>query len=149
MLDSRPRTASAVGGLAADAVVVLGVLLLLGVVGGLAWAQLVDPVPVGATAEDVLARQFDVEGWYAVLAAVAGVVAGAGLTVWRSRDPVATVLLLLVGAGLAAAVMAWVGAALSDLEVVAHAAYVVWPTAALFGSVVVLWSRPSSPVQTQ
>ena len=169
MLDSRPRTSSPAQALAADAVAVLGVLLLLALAAGLLWPHLVDPVqvvltPDGAVSDEVaLAQQFDDDGWYAVLAAAGGTLAGAVLTVWRSRDPVRTVLLLAVGAFLAAWVMAQVGSAVgpptaatafegarvgttapAPVDVHAAAAYLVWPMAALFGAVVVLWSRPES-----
>ena len=175
MLDSRPRTASpgtSSRPLYADAAVVLGVLLLLGVLAGLLWPQLVDPVlyvraPDGVAADEVqLAEQFDDDGWYAVLAAVAGAVAGGALTLWRDRDPVATVVLLLLGACLAAGVMDLVGevvgpppaeVALADapegttapdaVEVRAVAAYCVWPIATLFGAVVVLWTRGGPDVE--
>jgi len=152
-----------------DAVVVLGVLLVLGLVAGLLWPQLVDPVRFVRTANGIssdevqLAHQFDDEGWYVVVAVVAGALAGAVLTAWRSRDPLATLVLLLVGASLAAWVMTKVGEAvgppavtsvLRDAEVGATApgpvevrtwaAYLVWPISALFGSTVVLWARRGS-----
>jgi hypothetical protein len=178
VLDLRPqtasRTASSTRGLVRDAAVILGVLLLLGVVAGLVWPQLVDPVQVvrtrtGLVSDEVaLAHQFDDDGWYVVLSAVVGAVAAVILTVWRSRDPVATVLLLLVGAVGAAAVMARVGTAVgppdprtvladaapgatavAQVTVHAFAAYLVWPTAVLFGSAVVLWTRRPSHGQPQ
>ena len=151
MLDSRSRTVppasptSTARALAVDAAVVLGVLLLLAVAAGLVWPHLVDPVavvltPEGAVSDEVApAQQFDDDGWYSVLAAVGGALAGVLLTWWRSRDPVATVLLVLLGAFAAAWVMAEVGAAAAPLAVHA-AAYLVWPIAATFGAVVVLWS---------
>jgi hypothetical protein len=173
MLDTRPSTAASRAPsrrlLAGDAAAVLGVLLLLGVLAGLLWPHLVDPVEFertanGITADEVaLAQQFDDDGWYVVLAAVAGAVAGGALTLWRDRDPVATVLLLLVGASLAAWVSTQVGTAVgpppvrgvleharvgttapAPVQVQAWAAYLVWPIAALFGAVVVLWSRRGS-----
>jgi hypothetical protein len=178
VLDSRPRAVSRATpparGLLGDAAVIVGALLALGVVAGLIWPHLVDPVQVvrtqtGLVSDEVaLAHQFADDGWYVVLAAVAGAVAGAVLTVWRSRDPVATVLLLLAGAVLAAAVMAKVGTAVgppdpttvladadpgataaAQVEVHAFAAYLVWPIAVLFGATVVLWTRRLSHHETQ
>ena len=144
MRDPRPRTTSPARALLADAVAVLGVLLVLGIAVGLIWPELVGPVQTGrAGTEAVPARQFDVDGWYVVLAALAGSVAGAALTLWRRRDPVATVLLLVGGAGLAAWATARLGAR-ADLEVRALAAYLVWPLAVTFGAVVVLWTRHGS-----
>src|SRR3712207_8429827 len=52
--------------------------------------------------EVALAHQFDDDGWYVVLAAVAGALAGGVLTLRRTRDPVVTVLLLVAGAAAAA-----------------------------------------------
>jgi hypothetical protein len=178
VLDSRPRAAapatSPARALAADAAIIVGVLLVLGVLAGLLWPHLVDPVQVfrsqgGIVSDEVaLAHQFDDDGWYAVLAAVAGAVAGGVLTLWRSRDPVATVLLLVLGAGAAAWGMAQVGTAVgppdpatvladaapgatavAQVEVHAAAAYFVWPIAVLFGAVVVLWTRRPSHSDAQ
>ena len=178
MLDSRPRTAhrptSSSRGLLADAAAVLGVLLLLGLVAGVVWPQLVDPVVFTRTADDVasgevaLAEQFDADGWYVVLAAVAGVVAGVVLTLWRDRDPVATVVLLLLGSCVAAWVMQQVGTALGPPDarealrdaavgttapdrttVRATAAYAVWPMATSLGAVAVLWTRRASHDEVQ
>lgn len=126
-----------------DAAVIVGVLLVLGMVAGLVWPFLGTPVEflrtrTGVTADEVqLGRQFDNEGWYVVLAAVAGVLAGLGLTLWRDRrastdrdgadrdgDPVVTVLLLLLASCLAAWVMKEVGTALGPPPVdgvLAHA----------------------------
>ncbi len=173
MLDRRPRAPSPAGpegrGLARDAAVVVGTLLAIAVVAGLVWPQLVDPVEFVRTQQGVvtdevaLAQQFDDDGWYVVLAAVGAALAGGVLTAWRSRDPVATVLLLVAGAAAAAWVMAQVGTAVGppppstaladaspgatapgQVEVHALAAYFVWPIAALFGAVVVLWTRRGS-----
>jgi uncharacterized membrane protein YeaQ/YmgE (transglycosylase-associated protein family) len=152
---------------AADAAWVLGILLALGVVCGLLWWLLVDPATFtklktgGAMGEVQLAKQFNADGWYAVLAAVAGLLAGGLLTWWRGRDFLLTVVLLAVGSALAAAVMALTGhllgpgdpqAALvhaklgatvpADLRVTAKADYLVWPIAVLIGSLMVLWSPP-------
>jgi len=69
----RPSRAAGV-----DAVAVLGTFLLLGVVCGVLWWLLADPAAFTKTADGVemseveLIRRFDVDGWYAVIAAVAG-----------------------------------------------------------------------------
>ena len=135
---------SSANGLLGDAVAVLAVLLTLAVAAGLLWAQLVDPLPDTALTEATVADQFDIDGWYVVLAAVAGAAAGLVLTLWRTRDPVATVLLLVAGAALAAWLMAVTGAVASDLVVTAPSAYFMWPITALLGAVVVLWARRGS-----
>jgi hypothetical protein len=159
---ARPRDRAARPALT-DAAVVLGVLLLLGVVGGVVWWLLVDPAAFtklpdgGVMQEDDLGRQFAADGWYVVVAGVAGLVAGLGLSTWRTRDALLTSVLLVVGSVLAAVAMALTGhllgpgdpaAALRDvavggrvpepLGVDARAAYLAWPLAVLLGAVVVL-----------
>jgi hypothetical protein len=98
-----------------DAVVVIGVLLLVGVACGIVWSLVVTPAEFtkvangGAMDEDQLSRQFGTDAWYVVIAVVAGLVAGACLTWWRSRDAVLTSGLLLAGSVLAAVAMALTG----------------------------------------
>ena len=155
----RPRP----GGARGDAAVVLGVLLLLGLVGGVLWWLLVDPAAYtktrtgGVMSEADLSRQFSADGVYAVIAAVAGLVTGLVMSWWRSRDPLLTSVLLVLGAVLAAAVMALTGHLLGPgdpgatlraakvgtrvpipLEVDAFTIYLVWPVAVLAGALVVL-----------
>ncbi len=59
--------------------------------------------------ETALGKQFGADGWYAVIAATAGVLAGVVLTWWRSRDALWTAALLVLGALVAAVLMALVG----------------------------------------
>jgi hypothetical protein len=98
-----------------DAVVVLGVLVVLGAACGLLWFQVVSPAEFtrlargGSMDEAELARQFGADAWFAVIAVVAGGISGLLLARWRSRDPLLTAALLLVGSVLAAVVMALVG----------------------------------------
>jgi hypothetical protein len=111
--------------------------------------------------EDQLARMFDADGWYAVIAIVAGTGAGFAISLWRSRDPVLTTVLVAVGAGLAAVAMAVTGhllgpgdpdAALAaaeagarvpaQLSISAKPAYLAWPISSLVGALLVLWSTP-------
>lgn len=165
--DPDPAAGTA-GGPAADIAAVLGSYLVLGLVGGVLWWLLVDPAMFtkvggggGSMGELQLAQRFAGDGWYAVIAAVGGLVAGVALTWWRMRDLLLTTVLLLVGAGIAAAVMAVTGhllgpgdpdAALAaaapgahvpvPLTVHAKAGYLVWPIASLVGALVVLWSPP-------
>lgn len=151
----------------ADAVTVLGALVVAGALGGVLWWLLVDPAVVTKTREGAtlsvleLQRQFAADGWYAVIAIVGGFLSGLGLTAWRTRDFRLTVVLLVVGAAAAAWVMATVGGALGPAEpdsVLADAKpgaqaqvplavtgapfYLMWPVAALAGSLMVLWSSP-------
>ncbi|MGH3370667.1 MAG: hypothetical protein ACRDPR_11760 [Nocardioidaceae bacterium] len=155
-----------------DVVVVLAGLALLGALCGVLWWLLADPAVYtkmrggeGAMGEIELSHRFDADGWYSVLATVAGFLAGMGLTWWRCRDVRLTTLLLLPGGALAAAVMALVGRVLgpenadralaaanpgdrvaTELVVSADAVYLLWPIAALFGALMVLWSAPG-PVE--
>ncbi|MGH3414495.1 MAG: hypothetical protein ACRDPH_15575 [Marmoricola sp.] len=148
---------------ALDALVVLGTLAVLGVLGGLVWNALVT-LPVfrrtshGAVLGQVqLAGFIGIDGWFVVIALVAGLVAGALLMYFRPGDPLLTVVLLLAGGGLASWLMVQVGllvgpddpaAVLKHLtaghtaavQLHPHAAGVelVWPLAALIGGVVVL-----------
>ncbi len=153
-----------------DTAVVLTSLLVLGLLCGVLWWLLVHPAEFtkvragGAMNEVQLGRRFDADGWYAVLAFVAGLPAGAALTWWRSRDPLLTSGLLLVGAALAAAAMALTGHLLGPgdptaalavskdgamvpmrLAVAARTAYLAWPIGVLLGSLLVLWSKPLEP----
>ena len=147
-----------------DAVVVLGWFLAAAVVGALVWWQ-VSPLAEytktatgGRMAEDELGRQVSADGWYFVIAAALGLVSGVALTVQRRRDPLATVVLVAVGALVAAWVMLRVGLVLGPgdpekalvhasagdtvpMQLRTHATGLpfVWPIAALLGAVGVLW----------
>lgn len=158
-------------GPAADVVAVLGTLLVVGAVCGVLWWLAVDPAEYtrtrrggGAMGEVDLSKRFNADGWYAVIAIVAGFLSGVWLSWWRQRDFRLTTLLLVPGAALAAAAMAFVGglvgpgdpdAALSQaqpgdtvpvaLEVLATSTYLTWPIAVLFGALMVLWSSPGVP----
>jgi hypothetical protein len=151
------------GRLRGDGAVVIGIFLVLGLVGGVLWWLLVDPAAYtktrdgGVMSEAALRRQFSADGVYAVIAAVTGLVTGLVVTWWRSRDPLLTSLLLVLGAALAAAVMALTGYLLGPgdpatalrearlgaqvplrLEVDTLSVYLVWPVAVLAGALVVL-----------
>lgn len=151
-----------------DLVAVLGTYVALGVVGALLWWALCDTASFTVTdsgelamGEVELAERFNADAWYAVIAAVLGLVSGTVIAWWRSRDPLRTSLLLLVGSGVAAGVMSvlggWLGpddpqqlAATAEagarlaapLSVDAAAVYLVWPVMTLIGALVVLWSPP-------
>jgi hypothetical protein len=165
----RPRVARR-GGAVSDVLVVLGSLAILGLACGLLWWLLVQPAEFtkmrdgGAMGEVELGKRFAADGWYVVLALVAGSVAGAGLTWWRARDALLTTGLLVIGAVLAAAVMALTGHLLGpgdpqarlaaakagahvpvQLAVTAKTAYLAWPIGVLAGALLVLWSKPLEP----
>ena len=154
-----------------DVAVVLGVLLALGVLCGVLWWLVWDPAAYTKTAdggvmgEVDLSRRFAADGLYAVIAGVAGLVSGLGLTWWRTRDPLVTSATLLVGSVLAAVAMALTGhllgpgdpgAALAAarvgarvperLAVDAFTVYLAWPVSVLAGALVVLLG--TAPVST-
>jgi hypothetical protein len=167
-----PRTRT----VARDVLVVLGVFLLLGLLGGVLWSQLVTPADYtkvtggGGMGETDFGHQFGADGWFVVIGVLGGLLAGLGLTGWRSRDPLLVVGLLLVGSCLAAAVVVLLGhllgpgdpgAALRAVGVGAKVperldvgpqlpgqpheadlpAYLSWPIGALAGAMFVLLGR--------
>ena len=170
-----PATAAAPGTVRSraarqDVVVVLGVFLVLGVLGGLLWPVLVTPAEFtklasgGAMGENELGKQFGADGWYVVIGFLAALAAGLVLTAWRSRDPLLVSVLLVVGAALAAAVMAlvghWtgpgdpgpalraaeVGAKVPEsLDVDSFSIYLAWPFGALVGALFVLMGTSTPP----
>ncbi|HET7387984.1 MAG TPA: hypothetical protein VFJ19_15115 [Nocardioidaceae bacterium] len=148
-----------------DAAAILGSFVVLGVVGAFVWWLLVDPAVFtetksgGAMGEAQLAKRFATDGWYAVIGVIGGLIAGAGLAWWRARDPLFTSAMLVVGAVVAAAIMAWVGyllgpgdttAALAHAPVGAHVpvslsvnagpSFLSWPIGTLVGALVMLWT---------
>jgi hypothetical protein len=153
-----------------DAAVVIGVLLVLAVLCGVLWWQVVPPAEFtklangGAMDEDQLSRRFGADGWYVALAVPTGFVAGLLLSWWRARDALLTSAALLVGSVLAAAVMALVGhllgpadprAALAAAKVGARVperldvdtviVYLAWPVGVLAGALVILLGRDRTP----
>jgi hypothetical protein len=98
-----------------DVAAVLGCLVVLGALCGALWSAVVTPAELtrlpngGAMNETALSAQFGADGWYAVIAVVAGLLAGIVLTWWRSRDALWTAALLVLGAVVAAVVMAVTG----------------------------------------
>jgi hypothetical protein len=156
-----------------EAAAVLGVLVVLGALSGVVWWALVSPAEFtkvakgGAMGEVELGRQFARDGWYAVIALVAGLLAGVAVLRWRPRTPVLGVGLLLLGCCGAAAVMAEVGHLLGpgdpapllaaakvgdkvpeQLRVDTFVTYLAWPFGALLGALLMLLGpdRSSAPV---
>jgi hypothetical protein len=156
-------------GAAADVFVVLGTFLVLGLLCGVLWWLLVEPAEFvrgprgGLTMSEVeLSQRFNADGWYSVIALVAGFLSGLALTWWRSRDLLLTTALLLPGAAVAALAMARVGGVLGpgepeaalvqqgepipvQLTLLAASSYLMWPIGVLFGAVMVLWSSARVP----
>jgi hypothetical protein len=153
-----------------DVAVVIGSFAVLGVLCGVLWWLVVTPAEFtklrnGATMSELeLSKQFAADGYYVVIAAVVGVVAGVALTWWRSRDALLTSALLALGSVLAAALMAGTGhllgpgptsAALAAakvgekvperLDVDTFVVYLAWPLAVLLGACVVLFGKTLEP----
>ena len=156
--------------MALDLVVVVLVLGALGVLAGLVWPHLVDPVMAtrsGGTitsSETELVKQVQADGWFAALGAGTCLVAGAVLMWWRGRrDELVTLIGLVAGSLLAAGACAWVGhlvgpepvtralasapdgsTAPEPISVSADAAYLVWPFATVVGTLIILLGRRST-----
>ena len=153
----------------ADAVAILGWFVVAGLVGGVLWWQLTPLAEWTRTTgnaempEVELRRMVAIDGWFMLVAALGGLVSGLVLAVWRKRDPISTVLLIVVGAGLASASMAVTGHLLGpgdlkealssaatgakvpvELRPASHGTYLVWPVTALFGALLVLWGTTPS-----
>lgn len=157
-----PRTRS--GGALLDVAIVLVWFVVLGVVAGLVWWQVVDlPNATRSGGTDVveadqLGKQVGIDGWFFVVSAVGGLVSGLGLLVWRRRDPLLMVALVTLGGGLASFLAVrlgrWLGpgseiAALEGkadgahapmpLVVHAHGMVLVFPIACALGALLYLW----------
>jgi len=147
-----------------DVLVVVVWFAVAGVLGAVVWWQLSDLPQVtrsGNTAvlsPEELTKQISADGWYFVIAAVGGLVSGVALLAWRRRDPLLMVVLVALGAGLAAWLMLRVGLALGpdkvpgalkgaadgahvseQLELRASGMAWIWPLAASFGALIDLW----------
>ena len=135
---------------------------VLGLVAGLLWSVLAPDIQGEVTATGVTistaeaSRQFGVDGWFAVTAAVGGLLLGA-VSFARHRSRPATALLVLVFAGMIAAAAQWwfgtllgpgpvedrsadlpTGAAVSmPLELNAPAVLLVWSIAVVVGALLV------------
>ena len=147
-----------------DVLVVLVWSVVAGVVGAVVWSQVVTLPLVtrsgnaAAVTPDQLVKEVGLDGWYFVIAAVGGLLAGLVLMALRRRDPLLMVLLVTLGAGLSAWLMLRLGTALGPGDEVAalrklgdgdtapmrltlHATGVAWtwPVLAALGALVDLW----------
>ncbi len=152
----------------ADIAVVLALFLGAGLLAGVLWPQLVEPVTVvrsdlgNATDEVGLAARISRDGWYSALAAVGGLGCGLVAMAWRRTHEVVTLSSVVAGSMMAALVSGWLGRALGPdnpdgvlagasvgtsapdvVQVYADAAYLVWPIAAVLGALVMLVSGPA------
>jgi hypothetical protein len=167
-----PRTPVVAGLL--DALIVAAWFVGAGLVGAWVWVQVVKPPEVTRTGgsatvpSEELVKQVGIDSWFAVIAVAGGLLSGVLLMWWRRRDPLLSVVLVTLGAGLASWLMIHVGKALGpDNEIAAlrklsdgshvseqlrlHAPGVawVWPIAAAFGALIYLWvlTKPGGDVE--
>lgn len=110
-------------GVFVDVAVVFAVFAGLGAIGALLWRWLT-PLPYyvkvesgGSMAPEVMTRQVGIDGWFFVIALVLGLLAGVALTWWARREPVLTVLAIVLSAALASFVMVHLGRALGPGDV--------------------------------
>lgn len=147
-----------------DVVVVAVWFVVAGALGAFVWSrvttlpQLTRAGDNGTLAPDQLVKQVGIDGWFFVIAVVGGLVSGLVLLTWRKRDPVLTVVLVVLGSGLASWLMVELGRALGPedeltaLRQVAEGGHVsmqlqlsapgvawVWLVTAAVGALVQLW----------
>jgi hypothetical protein len=160
----RTRRTTTVPPAVADVLVAAGWFVVAGVLGALVWWW-VTPLPeVTRTGDavmisaDGLVMQVAIDGWFFVVATVGGLLSGAALVAWRSRDPLLMVVLVALGALGAAWLMLTIGVALGPgdetealrgrpdgstasmrLELHATGVFWMWPIAATLGALSYLW----------
>lgn len=149
-----------------DFAVIVGGMALLGVVCGVVWMLVVDPVQLTRTESGIgqdelsLSRVFASDGWFLVIGAVGGLLAGmvAGFT--RRRDMLVTLLLVVIGCAAAALLMRLTGELLgpsdptalleaadpgetadAPLRLTGFAPYLGWPIATFLGLLVPLLAQ--------
>lgn len=112
----------------------------------------------GTVAPDQLVQQVGIDGWFFVIALVGGVTSGLVLLAWRNRDPVLSVVLVVLGAAMASWLMLRLGLLLGpekeltalrsvpeggkvhmQLQLSAPGMAWVWLTGAALGALVQLW----------
>ena len=152
-----------------DLAVVAGWFLAAGLLGGWVWSRVVALPQVTKTGDSAtlspeeLVKQVGIDGWFCVIAVVGGLLSGVLLLAWRRREPLLMVVLVVLGAGLAAWLMIHVGGALGpgdertalrglaegaqvSEQLVLHAPGVAWawPITAALGALIYLWvlARP-------
>jgi hypothetical protein len=146
-----------------DVLLSLLAMAVLGVVAGVLWAQLADPVVATRTAEGVasgegeVGKQVTADGWFTVIGLVGSALVALGLMLRRGADALVTLLALVAGSLVAAWICVQVGGlvgpapaaetlareavgktAEDQLSVHTWVAYLAWPFGVVVGSLVVL-----------
>jgi hypothetical protein len=152
--------------LAKDVLAIIGGMALVGIVCGVIWSHVVHPAQMirydkGIGQDEVeLSKMFAMDGWYAVISAVAALGCGLFFGFTRHRDPLATLLLVVLGCVAAAYLTKLTGHVLGPgdpvdvlrsapvgaradvrLDVQGGATYLAWPIPALFGNLLALMTR--------
>jgi hypothetical protein len=149
---------------AVDALIVAVWFGVAGVAGAWVWSRVVTLPKVqksgnAATLSPVeLVKQVGIDGWFLVIALVAGLLSGVILLAWRRRDPLLMVVLVVLGGGLASWLMVHVGLSLGpekeitalrglpdggevSMQLKLHADGIawIWSIAAALGSLIYVW----------
>ena len=101
-----------------DLVTAAVVFSILGIIGALVWHQVVDLPHYTRTAQGAemdglgLEDLFAINGWFCVIGLVLGLIGGAGLLLWRHREPVWVLVVSAASSVLAGAIMIQLGEAL-------------------------------------
>jgi hypothetical protein len=147
-----------------DAVIVAVWFIVAGLVGAWVWSQVTTLPQVSKSGNNAtipseeLVKQVGMDSWFFVIALAGGVLSGVLLLAWRRRDPLLTVVLVVLGGGLASWLMIHVGKAIGPADPIAalrklpdgahvseqlrlHADGVAWAwsIAAAFGALLYLW----------
>jgi len=155
-----------------DALIVAVWFTVAGIVGALVWWQVTTLPKVtksgnGAViAPAELVKQVGIDGWFFVIAAVGGLFSGAVLLAWRRRNPLLTLVMVVLGGALASWLMIHLGLILGpEKEVTALSAVPeggevsmqlklhapgmagVWSIGAALGSLGYVWvlAKPRDP----
>lgn len=147
-----------------DALVTAVWFVIAGLLGALVWSQITTLPKVAKSGTDAtvspsqLVEQVGIDGWFFVIAAVGGLLSGVVLLAWRRNDPVAMVVLVVLGGVLASYLMIHLGLALGpekeltalrgapdgatvpmQLKLHAEGMTWVWPIGAALGALAELW----------
>lgn len=147
-----------------DVAIVTVWFVVAGALGAFVWSLVTELPKVtregnsGTVAPEQLGMQVGIDGWFFVIALIGGAASGLILLAWRNRDPVLTVVLVVLGAGMSSWLMVVLGRALGpekelvtlrsateggqvsmQLQLSAPGMAWVWPVSVALGALVQLW----------